>query len=37
MDMGKCFIIMDVYMKDKGKIKKKKDLASIIILIKLNI
>ena len=37
MAMEKCFIIMDVYMKDIGKIIIKKDLEFIIILIRLNI
>ena len=37
MVMEKCFIIMDVSMKDIGKIIKRKDLVSFSILTKLNI
>ena len=37
MVMENFFIIIDVYMKDSGKIIKKMDLEYIIILIKQNI
>ena len=36
MDMEKCFIITVVYMKDIGKIIKKKDLVFITISTKQN-
>ena len=36
MAMGKCFIIMDAFMKAIGKIIKKKDLGFITISIKQN-